>query len=525
MAIPERDLTQVALERLVKRLTKVVTKTNKLKRKKSMASEMGDSPAVEGGLQVLREKSLEHVGDRVHRAEVIHHDGKIMIPNNMEIDDVIQALKERKEYMNQDMEVNRTYDVFPWDGALAIQRVFKERFGWVPGRTIPGDFFTPDQIPQTISVEVGYKQTQQVPWGRFGIPGVKGTLETCFRRKQGRVIFGITGFILRKDEWLVNEILDEVQQELNQGSIYLGQAIGVRFYDDDGDELSVPEVKFLDAGVTPESLILSRDLEQIVETNLLTPIRRAADCELNGIQVKRGILLGGPYGTGKTLAAAVAAHEAVKHGVTYVYVQRADELAHAIKFARQYDDPACVVFCEDVDRIMHGERNVEMDDLLNVIDGIDGKDTNIIVVLTSNFLTEINQALLRPGRLDAVIEVLPPDAEAVQRLLRHYAGSAISLETDLSGIGDELQGNIPAIIEEVVKRAKLAELRRINPGELVKEISEESLMESAKTMTKQLALLEERDVDATPTLDSAMRNVVSEASVEQQRTTKKAKRR
>jgi transitional endoplasmic reticulum ATPase len=315
----------------------------------------------------------------------------------------------------------------------------------------------------------------------------------------------------------VNQILDEVQGELNQGSIYLGQAIGIRFFDDDGDEMNVPEVNFIDATITPDNLILSHDVEQIVETNLMTPIRRAADCELNDIQVKRGILLGGPYGTGKTLAAAVAAHEAVEHGVTYVYVQRADELAHAIKFARQYDDPACVVFCEDIDRVMHGERNVEMNDLLNVIDGIDGKDSNIIVVLTTNFLDEINQAMLRPGRLDAVIEVLPPDAEAVQRLLRYYAGTSIEENTNLTAIGAELQGNIPAIIAEVVKRAKLAELRRIEPGERVHSISEESLMEAAKTMTRQLALLEEREVDTTPALDTAMSNVVRNAFNEREK--------
>ncbi len=506
MATPEGDLTLAGLEKLSRTLKEVAN--NKSNRKKIM-----DSDAGEGSFKqmVERERSLEHVGDRVHRAEVVHHDGKIMIPNDMEIADVIRLLREREEYLNQDMEVNRTYDVFPWDGALALQRVFHERFGWVPGRTIPGNLFTPDQIPQTISVEVGYKQVEQVPWGRFGIPGVKGTLETGFRKKQGRVIFGITGVVLRKDEWLVNQILDEVQKELDRGSIYLGQAIGIRFYDDDGDEMNIPEVNFIDATITPDNLILSHDVEQIVETNLMTPIRRAADCELNGIQVKRGILLGGPYGTGKTLAAAVAAHEAVKHGVTYVYVQRANELAHAIKFARQYDDPACVVFCEDIDRVMQGERNVEMNDLLNVIDGIDGKDTNIIVVLTTNFLEEINQAMLRPGRLDAVIEVLPPDAEAVQRLLRFSAGDSIKPETDLTAIGAELKGNIPAIISEVVKRAKLAELRRIEPGERVHSISEESLMEAAKTMTRQLALLEKREEDRTPDLDRAMTNVVSEA--------------
>ena len=41
--------------------------------------------------------------------------------------------------------------------------------------------------------------------------------------------------------------------------------------------------------------------------NLFTPITRVKDCIKNSIPVKRGILLGGTYGTGKTLAATVAA--------------------------------------------------------------------------------------------------------------------------------------------------------------------------------------------------------------------------
>lgn len=459
----------------------------------------------------MSEQSLEHVTEKVHRAEVIHHDGKIMIPNGMEISEVIGFLKEYESYYNQEMEVNRIYDVFPYDGALALQRVFKSRFGWVPGRTIPGSFFEKPQIPATISVEVGFKKTEQVPWGMFKLPGVEGTLTTNFTRKNGRVVFCISGNILRKDEWLVNEIFEDVQRELDKGSIYLGQAISIRFFEDNGDEKPVPDVKFIDATISPENLILSEELEEVVETNLLTPVRRARDCALNGIQVKRGVLLGGDYGTGKTLAAAVAAHEAVANDVTYLYVPRADELSHAIRFARQYDNPACVVFCEDIDRVMHGERNTSMDELLNVIDGIDGKDTNIIVVLTTNFLEEINQAMLRPGRLDAVIEITPPDAKAVERLLRYYGASSIESQTDLEEIGRELAGNIPAIIAEVVKRAKLAELRRIDPGNRITSLSQDSLMEAARTMTKQLSLLEEREIDTTPDLDSAMREVVKTA--------------
>jgi ATPases of the AAA+ class len=247
-----------------------------------------------------------------------------------------------------------------------------------------------------------------------------------------------------------------------------------------------------------------------VETNLFTPIIRAQDCLENGIPVKRGILLAGTYGTGKTMAANVASRHATDAGITYVYVPRADELSDAIEFAKQYQSPACVVFCEDIDRSVNGERSVEMDDILNILDGVDTKNANIITVLTTNDLESINPAMLRPGRLDAVINVTPPDGPAVEKLIRLYGKGTISADTDLTEAGKALSGNIPAVIAEVVKRAKLAQLRLQAPGEKVAQISEAALVEASVTMRAQVTLLRERSeakVDV-PTLDSVMRGVV-----------------
>jgi transitional endoplasmic reticulum ATPase len=130
-----------------------------------------------------------------------------------------------------------------------------------------------------------------------------------------------------------------------------------------------------------------------------------------------------------------------------------------------------------------------MDEILNLIDGIDTKNSNIIVVLTTNDLDAINPAMIRPGRLDAVIDVTPPDAQAVEKLLRLYGGTAINPETDLTDAGRVLAGNIPAVIAEVVKRAKLAELRRLQPGQKVSQLSQDAIVEASKTMHAQVALL------------------------------------
>jgi transitional endoplasmic reticulum ATPase len=249
----------------------------------------------------------------------------------------------------------------------------------------------------------------------------------------------------------------------------------------------------------------------MIKTNLFVPITRAKDCILNKIPVKRGVLLGGVYGTGKTMAAAVASKLAVEAGITYVYVPRADELRNALEFAKQYQSPACVVFCEDIDRALAGERSVQMDDILNTLDGIDAKTGNVIVVLTTNAMEQINPAMLRPGRLDAVIEVPPPDGEAVTRLLRSYGKGVISEKEDLTAVGEVLSGHIPAVIAEVVKRAKLYQIGLQAQGSKVAVISAEALLASANTMAAQVRLLKGKTPDPEPdTLTAAFRGVVRE---------------
>jgi transitional endoplasmic reticulum ATPase len=165
---------------------------------------------------------------------------------------------------------------------------------------------------------------------------------------------------------------------------------------------------------------------------------------------------------------------------------------------------------------MDGERDVAMDDILNVIDGIDTKSANIITVLTTNNLDGIHAAMLRPGRLDAVINVLPPDDVAVQKLLRSYGGDTIAADADLTRVGHILAGAIPAVIAEVIKRAKLSQLKLNKPGDPVLEITALALEDAAETMNFQQELLDaaarpaKPKAELTEALQSAVRQVLAE---------------
>ena len=420
--------------------------------------------------------------------EVVHDGEKLILPTVMTIDHAIEVLTRRKQYESKRIVMHETFDVFPWDGACALDTVLQRRYGWTPATTTPG--FFQDNPPQLISIDVGPDEVRQVPWGSFLLPNVEGTVRTGTDNKGGRLVFSVQADILRRDEATLRALFDELREETRRNSIYRGKAIKLRFRAGDGDVLPMPEPKFLSVdGIDERALVYSDSVFRAIHTNLFVPITRAQDCVANGIPVKRGILLGGTYGTGKTLAATVASKLAVQAGITYVYVPRADELADAIEFAKQYQSPACVVFCEDIDRVVSGDRSVVIDDILNTIDGIDSKGSHIIVVLTTNALGDITPAMLRPGRLDAVIEVSPPDAKAVERLLRVYGKGAISASTDLTRVGHALTGSIPAVVAEVVKRAKLGQLAMQDSGTLVRELSEEALLEAAQAMRTQVELL------------------------------------
>ena len=279
-----------------------------------------------------------------------------------------------------------------------------------------------EQKPKVLSVPSGPHSKVDVPWGQFELPTVSGMLQTSIAEgPSGRAIFVLSAEVKRKDEATVRGLFEELREYLKHNSLYRGKAIKIRFRDEAGDPIPMPEPEFMDlADVQVQNLILNEDLASSVKANLFTPIERVADCLANGIKVKRGVLLGGNYGTGKTLAAMCAARVAEDNGITYIYTPRASELGDAIAFARQYQSPACVVFCEDIDRSVTGDRTVEIDDILNILDGIDTKNENIITVLTTNHLENVNQAMLRPGRLDAIINVETPDAETAEKLVRYY---------------------------------------------------------------------------------------------------------
>lgn len=448
-----------------------------------------DAEAMVDGVVEKLAKMIQGQNTEVHVAQVVHYGDKLILPEAMSKRDAIEHLKRQLKYDEEAINLSFEFPVFLFDGALAMWKCMKEQYGFPTQEPTPG-FFSNDP-PHVINVATGPTTTVAVPWGRMSVPGVEGWFQTEFSVSQGRFIFKFSATVKRMYEKSVNELAKRMRVYLQEHSIYRGRAVKLRLRDDDGDLFETGEMiqvmpSFMDVTKVDEnSLVYNQDVRDAIFTNLFIPIKHTQECRAAGVPLKRGILLAGPYGVGKSLTAYATARVCQENGWTFFYCERANELADMVGLAKQYT-PSCI-FCEDIDRVMSGERDMDMDTLLNVIDGIESKGTELMVVLTTNHLEHINRAMLRPGRLDAVIHLDLPDHKTVETLIRRYAGDLLPARENIEPAATLLQGEIPAVIRECVERAKLSAVRLCPDGGL--RLSGEALKDAATLMRKQLDLL------------------------------------
>lgn len=439
----------------------------------------------------------------VKNVNVLHEGSQIILPvingKPMSYDEAIVWMGRKKEEDEREIRIHHVLPCSPMDGAVALQRAIAQIFGWSEGVPTPG--FFGGHPPAMIGVATGPGESVQVPWGRIIIPGIEGFIATALQTEP-HPAFIIAGEVKRKHAGDVVRIVELTQTLLRQQSIYKGKAIKVAFgwLDEDGDECRDYDPiqdapKFLDLqGITDDDLIFGEKVLNDIKIGLFTPIEQSEACRNYGVPLKRGVLLYGPYGTGKTMTAYVSALKAARHGWTFIYLDSVRNLRKGLEFAAQY--APCVLFAEDIDRVIKGERSLSMDDVLNTLDGVDTKGAEIITVFTTNHIEDINPAMLRMGRLDTLVEVTPPDAATVQRLVKLYARGLLAEDVSLERVGEALQGQIPAFIREVTERAKIAAISRIGGMGIEGKVLEEDLLNAAKAMEPHAALLKPREQTA-----------------------------
>lgn len=389
--------------------------------------------------------------------------GTILIPEAMTLSEAIWWLQLKQRDLETEVAVNERVEGFPIDVAHALQLAVQELFGIRQLRT-SGIFG--DTAPTFITVQTnaqGY--TTEVFIGRFSIPSADGFLETI---RDFNDALWIRGKIRQKSLPTLRLLIKKTRELLGSHSLYKGKAfrVGMEIQTQGFDQkLTMENPEFIDVNFAPADLVLNQSTWDLLNASLWTPIERTAQTRFFKVSLKRGILLQGPYGTGKSLTALTTAKKAQENHWTFVYLKNVKDLKRVYPFAARY--APCVIFAEDIDLVVKhadedGEDGVNM--LNNVLDGVDSKDKDIILVLTTNHIEQIPLSMLRPGRFDAMIEYFLPDKETAAKLVLQYGGTDIDMDNfDPARVGEVLAGNQPATIHEIMKRAKLFSQQRYKP--------------------------------------------------------------
>jgi hypothetical protein len=206
-----------------------------------------------------------------------------------------------------------------------------------------------------------------------------------------------------------------------------------------------------------DEIILPESLLQRIERHTLSFSNHAERLRAAGRHLKRGILLYGLPGTGKTLTAMYLAAQMPGRTVLLLTGAGMGSIEAACRFARLLE-PATVIL-EDVD-LIGTERdkqdigaNALLFELLNQMDGL-ADDVDILFILTTNRPDVLEPALAaRPGRVDQAIEILPPDADCRRRLFELYSRGMQVEVADWDRLIARTAGVSGAFIRELLRKA------------------------------------------------------------------------
>jgi transitional endoplasmic reticulum ATPase len=463
--------------------------------------------ALQAQLQDEQEKFMtalaDYGGRRPTDDDILQEGTKLVIPQTMTPATAVEFLENYIGREEKEHQFDRLYRYRPWDGAAALQRALLKMFGTVGiGKRIEGFFFSQPPEMKTINIDVG--KTTQVPWGAISVQMLEGTifLNETHDPEYGD-LFHLFVNCPRKYRHHVEGLFKLVEQELQTASIYRGKAI---------DGKHVPE--FLDlATVDSRRVIYSDEVIQQLHANIWSLLDHGPIMREMEMPLKRAVLLEGPYGTGKTLAAFLTAQRAVWNGWSFIYCRPGrDDLDQVMGTARLYQPS--VVFFEDVDIVAHGnsEDRDAVTRLLDVFDGITAKGTELLCVMTTNHPERIHKAMVRPGRLDAVIHIGALDTNGIQRMIESSVPEGIlAPDIDYPDIGDAMEGYLPAYVKEAIDRTMRYAIAR--EGGRPTQLDTADFILAASGLRDQLKLQEEAKEGgvADPiakTIEKAVRNVV-----------------
>jgi len=213
--------------------------------------------------------------------------------------------------------------------------------------------------------------------------------------------------------------------------------------------------------------------KQALTEAVLWPLQHPDTFARLGVQPPRGVLLYGPPGCGKTFVVRALAStgrlsvHAVKGSELMDKWVGSSEKAVRELFGRARDSAPSLVFLDEIDALTprrgqsfdSGVTDRVVAALLTELDGIEPL-RDVVVVGATNRPELIDPGLLRPGRLEKLVFVEPPDAEARADILRTAAKSIPLRDVDLDALAADLDGYSAADCVALLREAALTAMRR-----------------------------------------------------------------
>jgi hypothetical protein len=210
--------------------------------------------------------------------------------------------------------------------------------------------------------------------------------------------------------------------------------------------------------IARDQIILPAGVLERIERESIGFSKHAERLHAAGRHLKRGMLLHGAPGTGKTLTAMYLAGRMPDRTVLLITGRSMGLLEQACAMARMLQ-PATIIL-EDVDLIaeertrQNGSCAPLLFELLNQMDGL-ADDADILFVLTTNRPDLLEPALAaRPGRIDQAVEVPVPDTECRRRLFELYS-RGLKVSAPLDPYVERTDGASAAFIRELLRKAAL----------------------------------------------------------------------
>jgi len=424
----------------------------------------------------------------------IKREGKLIIlPVGMSYPEGRLWLTRQEEAEEKTVAIHCEIPGFPLDGAVALAKAMEEVYGFTAMADTP-TFFGP-KPPIMVQVATRTGEYVTAPMGRMQPPMYEGGyIET--RATDMALI--VAGQVKRKHEPEVQKMLQIAKEYLRNNSIYKGASFILEYNHkkEDRDFHPINDApKFMDVNNVDEGgVLLNDEILLEISASVYGRLENSEAYEQNGIPLKHTALFAGKFGTGKTLTSRVIASKAVRNGWTFIYLKTIEQFAAALKLSEMYA-PA-VLFTEDIDLVTSGERDVDMNEILNTLDGVDTKGKPIITILTTNKEDKIEKAMLRPGRVDTLVRFTYPNAETAFKFVQLYARNddgksllAAIDDTEAKRVGEALAGKIPAFIAEAVFKAKCYAIGKYGK-DINGKVTGETIIQAANSQKAQLELLE-----------------------------------